>query len=157
MKRLEKKIRSIWIVKGLIVSVFLTLFVYIFLSLAEPDLPLSPGSTAGILFLVSASSSTYYMILKYRAWGFELRDDHLFLKHGVFKKIRSMVPYVRIQHVDTQRGIIERLARLSRVVVYTAGSRGADVTLPGLLISRGQEIQWRLRDVAIESEEKDGV
>ena len=57
-----------------------------------------------------------------------------------------------MQHVDTQRGMVDRLFGLSQVVVYTAGSRGADVGIPGLLPKDADDIQEKLRKVAFESE-----
>jgi membrane protein YdbS with pleckstrin-like domain len=69
--------------------------------------------------------------------------------------VNSVVPFVRVQHVDSQRGPIERLAGLSSVVVYTAGSRGADVTIPGLRPERAEAIQAELRRLATESEPGD--
>jgi len=81
----------------------------------------------------------------------------LYIEHGVFRKVKTMVPFVRIQHVDSQRGLIERTVGLSKVIVYTAGSRGADVSIPGLLPLDAETIQEKLRDVAIDSEDRDGV
>lgn len=98
-----------------------------------------------------------YMFLRFRDWSFELREDHLFLDHGVFTRKRSMVPYVRVQHIDTQRGPVYRFFGLSKVVVYSAGSKGADVTVPGLSRSDASDVQEKLRDLAIESEDMDAV
>jgi len=93
-----------------------------------------------------------YVLVKYRVWRFEVRDDDLYLERGVLTRVNTVVPFVRVQHVDTQRGPIERAAGLSSVVVYTAGSRGADVTIPGLTPDRADALQERLRRLAIESE-----
>ncbi|WP_266076339.1 PH domain-containing protein [Haladaptatus caseinilyticus] len=98
-----------------------------------------------------------YVALKYRSWQFEIRDDNLYLERGVFTRVTTVVPFVRVQHVDTQRGPIERLVGLGSVVVYTAGSRGADVTIPGLTPERASNLQRRLRNLAIESEYEDAV
>jgi uncharacterized protein len=100
---------------------------------------------------------TAYVALKFRAWRFEIRDDDLYLERGVVTRITTVVPFVRVQHVDTQRGPIERLLGLGSVVVYTAGSRGADVTIPGLTPERASELQGRLRNLAVESEYEDAV
>jgi len=93
-----------------------------------------------------------YVLVKYRVWRFEVREDDLYLERGVLTRVNTVVPFVRVQHVDTQRGPIERAAGLSSVVVYTAGSRGADVTIPGLTPDRADALQERLRRLAIESE-----
>jgi membrane protein YdbS with pleckstrin-like domain len=63
---------------------------------------------------------------------------------------------VRVQHVDSRKGPLERVLGLGRVVVYTAGSRGADVAIPGLLADRADDVQETLRRLAIESEPDDG-
>jgi membrane protein YdbS with pleckstrin-like domain len=75
----------------------------------------------------------------------------------VITHVRTVVPFVRVQHVDTQRGPVERALGLASVVVYTAGSRQADVTIPGLTPERADALQERLREMAIESEPEDAV
>jgi membrane protein YdbS with pleckstrin-like domain len=98
-----------------------------------------------------------YAVAHYRRWRFELQEDALELHYGVFTHVDSSVPYVRVQHVDTERNLLARLVGLSAVVVYTAGSRGADVTIPGLTPARARELHDRLRELAIRSEPEDGV
>lgn len=154
MRKLEKKIFWVWFAGGLIAALVPGSITGILISVYDSSLGLS-GFAVGYAF--SAVLISTYMKFRYRAWGFELRDDHLYIEHGVFKKVKTMVPFVRIQHVDSQRGVIERTVGLSKVIVYTAGSRGADVKVPGLLPQEAEDIQEKLRDVAIESEDRDGV
>ena len=100
---------------------------------------------------------TVHALLRYRRWRFQLDADSLFLVRGVITRVDTSVPYVRVQHVDTQRSPWERALGLSSVVVFTAGSRGADITIPGLRPERATELRERLRDLAIESEGADAV
>jgi membrane protein YdbS with pleckstrin-like domain len=109
------------------------------------------------VFAVSLLFGLVYTVLKYRRWGYEVQEDALALERGVFTVVDSSVPYVRVQHVDTQRGPIERVVGLSSVVVYTAGNRGADVSVPGLDPERANDLHDRLRRLAVESEPEDGV
>jgi membrane protein YdbS with pleckstrin-like domain len=51
---------------------------------------------------------------------------------------------------------VQRLLGLGSVVVYTAGSRGADVSIPGLDDARTDDVQETLRRLAIESEPDSG-
>jgi len=157
MKKPEKRLRTVWFAEAFLVTVIISAIITAILAFAlELSLDNAIGAygvTFGILIILSIT----YMTLRYRAWGFELRDDHLYIEHGVFRKVKTMVPFVRIQHVDSQRGVIERTVGLSKIIVYTAGSRGADVTVPGLLPQEAEGIQKKLRDVAIESEDRDGV
>lgn len=96
-------------------------------------------------------------VLLYRSWTYVVRADSLFLSRGVLTRVRTVVPYVRVQHIDTKRSPLERLLGLSTLVVYTAGSRGADVTIPGLTPDRAETLQRRLERLTTESEEADAV
>ncbi|MEF8783733.1 MAG: PH domain-containing protein [Haloarculaceae archaeon] len=95
--------------------------------------------------------------LRYRAWRYRLRDDALYLERGVLTSVRTVVPHVRVQHVDTSRGPMERSLGLSTLVVYTAGSRGADVSIPGLTPEEASDLQRRLKELAIETEGGDAL
>jgi hypothetical protein len=95
--------------------------------------------------------------LRFRVWEYRLRDDALYLQRGVFRHVRTVAPHVRIQHVDTSRGPIERALGLSTLVVYTAGSRGADVSVPGLTPEEAADLQTRVKELAIAAEGGDAV
>lgn len=98
-----------------------------------------------------------HAVLRYRVWGFELQEDALYLERGVITKVFTSVPFVRIQHVDTRRGPIDRSLGLSRVVIYTAGSRGADVSIPGLRPDRAEALREQLRELAGASDFEDAT
>ena len=113
-----------------------------------------PGAVA---FVVVALLAVAFAVARYRNWRYQVRSDSLFLDRGVLTRVRTVVPYVRIQHVDSNRGPVERSAGLASVVVYTAGSRGADVTIPGLTPEDAEELQERLKRLAIAAEGEDAV
>lgn len=112
-------------------------------------------AVAGWVALIALGA--VHAVFAHRIWRFGLQDDALFLVRGVLTRTDTSVPYVRVQHVDTTRGPVERTAGLASVVVYTAGSRGADITIPGLEPERATELREQLRDLAIESEATDAV
>ncbi|XVH30952.1 PH domain-containing protein [Haloferacaceae archaeon DSL9] len=98
-----------------------------------------------------------HAILRYRRWRYEIRDDAIYLERGVITEIRTVVPLVRIQHVDSRRSALERLTGLASTVVYTAGSRGADVRIPGLTPTTADDLRERLKRLAIRAEGEDAV
>lgn len=98
-----------------------------------------------------------WVALRYRKWVYQIRADSIYLERGVVTHRRSLVPYVRIQHVDTSRGPFERALGLSTLVVYTAGSRGADVSIPGLKPEEASDLQQRVKELAIEAEGGDAL
>lgn len=110
-----------------------------------------------VIFGLLLVSGLLWVILYYRLWVYQVRADAIYLERGVLTHVRSLVPYVRIQHVDTSQSPIERLLGLSRLVVYTAGSRGADVSIPGLRPEEARDLQNRVKQLAIEAEGDDAL
>ncbi|GKZ13707.1 PH domain-containing protein [Haladaptatus sp. T7] len=153
METLNPRVRVVWFVSVLVLAALVGgVLAGVRRFLVEFALAL-----VGAGVLAAAVIGVAYVLFKYRTWRFEIRDDDLYLERGVFTRVTTVVPFVRVQHVDTQRGPIERLLGLGSVVVYTAGSRGADVTIPGLTPERASELQGRLRNLAVESEYEDAV
>jgi len=91
------------------------------------------GLWAGLaVFVVSAIFSFFWSPLRFRRWGYRVRDADVFVRYGVLWRVTSVIPHRRLQHVDTERGPLERWLGLARIVIYTAGNRGAQTTIPGL-------------------------
>ena len=153
MEALHPRIRLLWIGQAGLFAIALGVV------LAGVDTwLLTLPSVAPIGVVVSGLLlGTLYTLVRYRKWRFRLEEDALYLERGVLTFVETSVPFVRVQHVDTQFGPIERTLGLSSVVVYTAGSRNADVRVPGLTPTRARRLQNTLRDLAVESETDDGV
>jgi membrane protein YdbS with pleckstrin-like domain len=152
MEALHSRIRLRWALSRFVLAAVVGAIVAVVL--VQFDRPALYGVAPGALVFAIGLG---HALLLYRSWGFELDADALELERGVLTQVETAVPFVRIQHVDTQRGPLDRLLGLSSVVVYTAGSRGADVTIPGLAPDRARDLRNRLRDLAIESEPEDAV
>ena len=153
MERLHPNVRIVWLAGAAIVAGIVLAAGYAF----DRFVVAVGVSLVATVAVVVAVLGIAHAVLRYRAWRFEVQDDALWLHRGVLTKVDTSVPFVRVQHVDTQRGPISRLVGLSSVVVYTAGSRGADVSIPGLRPDRATALRERLRDLAIESEHEDAV
>lgn len=104
--------------------------------------PLPTGLATAIVAALAVAWAAVVPALRYRAWRFALRDDDLYLRHGVLFRTTSLVPHARIQHVDTRHGPLDRWLGLADLVVYTAGTRGATIPIPAL----GREAAEALRD-----------
>lgn len=153
MKTLHRRVILLWSVRVLILAGILGAVVAAVAALGLQRPPVYGVVAGASVFLLGVAHS----VAHHRRWRFGLEDDSLELQRGVVTHVDSSVPYVRIQHVDTQRNVFARLIGLSSVVVYTAGSRGADVTIPGLTPSGARALHDRLRELAISSEPEDGV
>jgi hypothetical protein len=59
--------------------------------------------------------------LRWRNWRYELRDEEIDLRRGFLVITRTLVPTVRVQHVDTQRTWLSDQLGLRSVAIHTAG------------------------------------
>jgi membrane protein YdbS with pleckstrin-like domain len=82
-------------------------------------------------------------VVRYRNWGYELRRDDLWISYGVFWHKVTVIPYIRLQFVDTKQGPLERLLGLSQLVVHTAAV-GTSGLVPGLTTQAATELRQRL-------------
>ena len=79
--------------------------------------------------------------LAYERWRYRLSARCLECEHGVLVHRSVLVPVSRVQHVDVERGPIERAFGLATVVVRTAGTASEAVRLPGLTPERAHELR----------------
>lgn len=153
MEKLEERIRTVWIVQSVSIGLLIGLIIS---GLIHRITGMTSVSTISMILIVYFSF--WYSSARYCNWAFDLKQDYVHIQHGVFRKVVTVVPHVRIQHIDTDRGPLERVLGLASAKIYTAGSRGADISIPGLKKERAEEVQEQLRKVAIESEKGfDGV
>ncbi|RUO58979.1 PH domain-containing protein [Pseudidiomarina insulisalsae] len=76
--------------------------------------------------------SLFFAARRFQFTAYARTDEGIHLKQGaLFRKIRA-VPLNRIQHVEYKHSFLERLFGIARLAMYTAGSGGADLTIPGL-------------------------
>ena len=88
----------------------------------------------------------------YRRLGYAIDGRLLRTVRGWLFHTDTIVPFVRVQHIDVTRGPFDKLVGTATLVVHTAGTHNSVVTLPGLSPGRAAEI----RD-AIRSEIRAGV
>lgn len=81
--------------------------------------------------------------VRYRNWAYALRDDDLWIRSGVVWRKVTIIPYIRLQFVDTRQGPVERLLGLSQLVVHTAAV-GTSGRVPGLDAAAATELRERL-------------
>lgn len=82
----------------------------------------------------------------YRAWGWRIDDRLLETQSGLLVQRRRLLPLNRLQHVDLRRGPIERIYGLASLILHTAGTQSANLTIPGLDVAEAM----RLRDHLVE-------
>lgn len=81
-----------------------------------------------LLFLWSYYSNYQW----FRKSGYAVREHDMIFKRGFLFEKTTVVPFNRVQHVSTNRGVMDKMLNLSSLNIFTAGGSGSDVALPGL-------------------------
>lgn len=76
---------------------------------------------------------------------YAIRDDEIDLLHGIIVRKRSIIPMVKVQHVDTKQGPILRRYGLFTVTFSTAAGKHE---IPALGAERAEEVQSRIATLA---------
>jgi uncharacterized protein len=84
-------------------------------------------------------------LLRWRNWRYELRDEEIDLRRGVIVITRTLIPTIRVQHVDTRRTWLADQLGLRSVVVHTAGGSH---TIPALRPDEATAIRDRIAVLA---------
>ena len=82
---------------------------------------------------------------RYRRWGYLEGEDELEIRRGMVMRVRTIVPFGRVQHIDVAQGPIQRPFGLATLILHTAGTQGAAVPLPGLDHAGAEAMRDRIR------------
>jgi membrane protein YdbS with pleckstrin-like domain len=88
--------------------------------------------------------------LRWRRWRYEVRDEEIDLRHGTVTITRTLVPMLRVQHVDTTRGLLDQAFGLATVVIHTAAGQ---TTIPALDESDAGQLRDRIATLARTADE----
>ncbi len=95
---------------------------------------------AAVAAVAGAVFAWWWPAVRYRHWTYRMGQDTMELEHGVVFQTHSVIPYFRVQHVDTSQGPIDRRLALSNLKVQTA-STATDAYIPGLSTLEAAEIR----------------
>jgi uncharacterized protein len=127
----------------LITSAAFWLFL-VLLSLLLPRLPfvgldLGPWPSVGLFLAMVWFAVISWLEARRRGWA--VREHDLIYRSGLIWRKTVIVPFARIQHVETASGPLERLFGLMRVKCFTAGGMMADLSVEGLNAEAAREVR----------------
>jgi len=153
MHQLAEEIKAIWSLSILFKTVLYAAIIgfvdYMFLSETEKwFMPLFYSS--GIVLVIGIIVIIVWPKLFYKSWKFDIRENEIYLERGVLTRVYTVAPFKRIQHLDVEQSVMDRMFGLGKLVVYTAGTRGADLLIPGLPIQYAEDLRDSLKNLTNE-------
>ena len=88
------------------------------------------------------------IFIPHRRWGrlgYALHPKMLQVVRGWLFHTDTIVPLVRVQHIDVTRGPLDKAFGTATLVVHTAGTHNSIVTLPGLSPENASAIRDEIR------------
>jgi membrane protein YdbS with pleckstrin-like domain len=113
------------------------------------QLLLAPTPFHGVLsIVVPLLALLAVIVIPYRRWGrlgYALHPKMLQVVRGWLFHMDTIVPLVRVQHIDVTRGPLDKAFGTATLVVHTAGTHNSIVTLPGLSPENASAIRDEIR------------
>lgn len=78
-------------------------------------------------------------------WGWAWTGRELHVARGWLARSHTIVPAMRVQHIDVSQGPLERMFGVSTLVLHTAGTANSEVHLPGIRRETAEEIRDAIR------------
>jgi membrane protein YdbS with pleckstrin-like domain len=82
--------------------------------------------------------------LRWRRWRWEVREEEIDIQRGVLILRRTLVPIRRVQHVDTERGVLQQALGLATVTLHTAAGQNA---IPQLRAAEAERVRDRIAEL----------
>jgi len=153
MYKLLPEVKTVWTFNFIIRVIFYSLIILIIdFYLIKGDLifiDFPIGILSILVFTFGFILSFILPQLAYKYWWFDVKENEIYIERGILTRIRTVVPYSKIQHIDVQQSVLDRLFHLSKLVLYTAGTRGADVIIPGLPLDYAEQLRDSLKDITV--------
>ncbi|MGH2752052.1 MAG: PH domain-containing protein [Actinomycetota bacterium] len=138
---LSPRVLRLWMFVALLAAIVvlgaLAVFTVVF------ELPLWFPPAAGVAIV---AAGIVVPPLRYRHWRYEIRSDDLYFSRGALLLVRTVVPFDRIQYVESRQGPLDRAFGLHQLIVYTGAGRAG--TIPGLEETEAQALRDELSKVA---------
>lgn len=145
--QISRKGLTVWRWYGFFQFLFLILVaigVYFILDRTEADWKFNLISLAVLILHI-----IFFMILfpkvRWMRWRYEVREAEIELQHGLFIVKRTLIPMIRVQHVDTTQGPLLRKYNLAVLTISTAATVHA---IPAIAVEEADALRQQISVLA---------
>ncbi len=145
--QIPRKGLTVWRLYGVIGSV-ITLFVAtgVFLSTQWQNWPnYIYYIVFGVVFLEAIATIWLIPNIRWNHWRYEVREHEIEIQSGLFVVKRTLIPMIRVQHVDTAQGPLLKKYNLSNISISTAATTH---TIPMLISEDADLLRARISELA---------
>ncbi len=147
-KRLDPRIVSVWRISEALSSLIgAGVLIGIFAILWRADVLGTSWFVGAIVVAVALAVVDVAIVprVRYIRWHYEVTEEEVDLLEGIIVHKHTVIPLVRVQHVDTKQGPIARAFGLAAVTVATAAG---EHEVPGLPVEEADGLRDRVATLA---------
>lgn len=150
--QLPKKSQTVWRLYGVIQTIILILVTAIIVFLTDkyewPQWIIWVAVSSVVLSIVL--SIIIFPPVRWKIWRYEVREQEIEIQSGLFVVKRTLIPMVRVQHVDTEQGPILKKYNLANISISSAATVH---TIPMLLTEDADMLRTKISELARVAEE----
>ncbi|WP_342574308.1 PH domain-containing protein [Solibacillus sp. FSL K6-1781] len=145
--QLPKKAQTVWRLYGIIQTFIIALLtggiVFLTVRLDWPQWIM--WIAIALVILSIAFSVIVFPSIRWRIWRYEVREQEIEIQSGLFVVKRTLIPMVRVQHVDTEQGPILKKYMLANISISSAATVH---TIPMLKVEDADELRTKISELA---------
>lgn len=152
MYQIPPKARTVWRLYGLFQTLFLAVIAagVIFLTVIFDWPQFILYIAIAVVLGIGILSIVVFPNIRWSVWRYEVREQEIEIQSGLFVVTRTLIPMVRVQHVDTEQGPILKKYNLANISISSAATVH---TIPMLLIEEADELRGKISELARVAEE----
>ncbi len=122
--QISERAMTVWRIQGLILS-FIFLIPVIIFSVFSYFFHW-PVWMIALLFVLWLAGLWFFVIfspkLRWKIWRYEVREQEIEIQHGLWIIKKTLIPMIRVQHVDHTQGPLLKKYQLATVQISTAAT-----------------------------------
>lgn len=146
-QRIARKAIKVWRIQASIVFIIFSLIGTALLILGY-RFDFSYWFGFGVLIITGLDGIISILIIpsiRWRRWRYQVYDQEIYIQHGIIIVKRTLVPMIRIQHVDTKQGPILRRFKLASLAISTAATTHE---IPALSVEEAEQLRDQISILA---------
>lgn len=150
--QLPKKSQTVWRLYGIIQTIILAFItaIIVFFTVKYEWPQWIMWVAVSIVVLSIVLSIIIFPNIRWKIWRYEVREQEIEIQSGLFVVKRTLIPMVRVQHVDTEQGPILKKYNLANISISSAATVH---TIPMLLTEDADMLRTKISELARVAEE----
>ena len=146
--QIPKKGLTVWRIYGILETLAVAIIAGIvsYIVTLKFDFPILTYYIAAIVVVLTGILFIWvFPNIRWKIWRYEVRDQEIEIQSGLFIVTRTLIPMVRVQHVDTGQGPILKKYDLSNISISSAATTH---TIPMLVTKEADRLRAKISELA---------